>query len=242
MIELHFTPSPNSLKILIALEELELPYEIKRYDLYKGDHLARVYRDINPNMKLPAIVDYAPSDGGEPFNVFESGAILQYLADKTGKLLPTETRARSETLQWLTWQVAGVGPMMGQAGHFLRYAPPGDHEYSTGRYVNESRRLVQVLDNRLKRAEFVGGPEYSIADIAIWPVVQMFSPYLGIDLTDFANVTRWRDAIMARPAIQRALAHPVMAAGRHADEQPELTKEEWSNNFGEKMLKAVEED
>lgn len=241
MIELHFTPSPNSLKILIALEELELPYEIKRYDLYKGEHLAPAYRDINPNLKLPAIVDHAPADGGEPFKVFESGAILQYLAEKTGRLLPTEARARSETIQWLTWQVAGVGPMMGQAGHFLRYAPPGDHEYSTGRYVNESRRLVQVLDNRLKRTDFVGGSDYSIADIAIWPVVQIFSPYLGIELTDFPHVARWRDAIMARPAIQRALAHPVMSAGRHADEQPELTKEEWSNSFGDKMLKAVEE-
>lgn len=244
MIDLHFTTSPNSLKILIALEELGLDYKIIKYDLYKGDHLAQAYRQINPNMKLPAIVDYDPQDGGEPYSVFESGAILQYLAEKSGKLLPADWRERWQAIQWLTWQVAGVGPNMGQAGHFLRYAPEGDHSYSINRYVNESKRLVQVLDNRLKRSPYLAGNEYSIADIACWPVFQMFCPYLGIELADYENALRWRDEIQKRPAIQAAFSNPVMGGGstREYDEKPKLTEEEWSNNFGDRMLKAVRED
>lgn len=244
MIDIHFTPSLNSLKVLIAAEELGLEYKIIKYDLYKGDHLKPAFRDINPNVKLPAIVDYDPADGGEPFNVFESGAILQYLAEKSGKLLPADWRERWQAIQWVTWQVAGVGPNMGQAGHFLRYAPPGDHTYPKQRFVNESKRLVQVLDNRLKRAAYLAGSEYSIADIACWPVFQMFSPYLGIELAEYEHVARWRDEIMARPAIQAAMGNPVMGGGssREYDAQPELTEEEWSNNFGERMLNAVRED
>ncbi|MCJ2188434.1 glutathione S-transferase family protein [Novosphingobium beihaiensis] len=242
MIDLHFTPSPNSLKIKIALEELGLPYKVIRYDLYKGDHLAPAYRAVNPNVKLPGIVDHDPQDGGEPFSVFESGAILQYLAEKTGKLLPENWRERSQAIQWLTWQVAGVGPMMGQAGHFLRYAPPGDHAYSTQRYVNESKRLVQVLDNRLKRNAYLAGSTYSIADIAAWPVVQIFSPYVGIDLEPFPNARRWLGTIAQRPAVQASLNSPDMGPGRHYDAQPKLNEEEWSNTFGERMFNAVRED
>ena len=244
MIDLHFTPSPNSLKIKIALEELGLEHRIKKYDLYKGDHLAPEFHTINPNHKLPAIVDHDPADGGEPFNVIESGAILQYLAEKTGKLIPSDMRGRSLAIQWLTWQVAGPGPMLGQAGHFLRYAPPGDHEYSTNRYVSESKRLVQVLDNRLKRGRYLAGDEYSIADIACWPVFQMFTPFLGIDLGDFEYAGRWRDEILARPAVQASMSIPEMGGGssREYDENPELTEEEWSNTFGNRMLSAVQED
>ena len=238
MIEFHFAQTPNAAKILIALKELDLAYEIKPYNLYQGDHLSDEFRAINPNLKIPAIVDHAPADGGTPIPVFESGAILQYLAEKQGKLIPQDPRRRLETLQWLAWQISGLGPFMGQAAHFLRYAPPGPHEYSTNRYVNESVRLLHVMDFRLQREEFLGGEDYSIADIACFPVVLLFDQYFEFDFQSLDGIKRWSSTLLARPAVQAALNAPEMDPGRYYDVSPKLTEEEWSNVFGDRMLQA----
>lgn len=238
MIEFHFAQTPNSAKVLIALKELGMPYEIKRYDLYQGEHLNAEFRKVNPNLKIPAIVDRDPSDGGAPIPVFESGAILTYLAEKAGALIPKDPRRRIETLQWLAWQISGLGPFMGQAAHFLRYAPPGPHEYSTRRYVNESVRLLHVMDYRLRREEYLGGPEFSIADIACFPIVQYFDQYFEFDFHSLETIHRWHAAILARPAVKEAVEGPEMDPGRYYDASPVLTEDEWSNVFGERMLKA----
>lgn len=244
LIDFHMTPSPNSKKIKIALEELGADHETKKYSIQDGEHLTPEFRAISPNLKLPTIVDDKPDDGGEPISVFESGAILIYLAEKHDRFLPKELRPRMAALQWLTWQVAGLGPMMGQAGHFLRYAPKNiDHSYSFERYLNESRRLVRVLDNRLKRCEFLAGDEYSVADMATWPMVTDGSPFLQIDLAgEYPNVRRWADTIRARPSIQRMIDSPEFAPGPEYELKRELTEEQFSNNFGENLMKAVVED
>lgn len=169
------------------LEETALPYRVIEYPLYAGHHLTREFGWLNPNHKLPVIVDNAPADGGEPFAVFESGAILQNLADKTGRFLPTDARGRSVALQWLTWQVAGHGPMHGQAHHFVRYAPEGQ-DYAVERYSREARRLLHVLERRLSEVEGMAGDylagDYSIADMACWPWVLGIA-LIGIDIADF---------------------------------------------------------
>jgi GST-like protein len=168
MIELHYCPTPNCWKVAILLEETGLRYAVKRYDLFKGDHLVPAFRRINPNNKLPAIVDQDPADGGPEISVFESGAILFYLAEKTGQFLSRDARPRTATMKWLAWQIAGLGPMMGQAGHFVRYVRE-PHPYSAQRYLNESRRLLHVLEYRLRESEYLSD-EYSIADMAVWPL------------------------------------------------------------------------
>mgnify|MGYP003335531446 FL=1 len=241
MIELHFAQTPNSAKVLIALKELGMDYEVKRYDLYQGEHLNAEFRKINPNLKIPAIVDRDPADGGDPITVFESGAILTYLAEKGGALIPSDTRGRIQVMQWLAWQISGLGPYMGQAAHFLRYAPPGPHEYSTNRYVNESVRLLHVMDYRLRRASYLGGEEYSIADIACFPIVHYFDQYFEFDFLSIETVKRWYQAILERPAVQAIIHGPEMDPGRYYDTAPVLTKDEWSNVFGERMLKASTE-
>ena len=148
MIDLHHVGTPNGHKVTIALEELGLPYRTITYNLLTGDHFTPAFRSINPNNKLPVIVDNEPADGGAPLPVFETGAILIYLAEKYGQLLPKDTRRRTQAIQWLMWQMAGLGPMHGQAHHFVRYAPEGQ-TYATNRYVNEARRLLNVLEHRL---------------------------------------------------------------------------------------------
>jgi GST-like protein len=239
VIDLYFAQTPNNAKILLALKELDLPYTIIRYDLYAGEHLNATLRGINPNMKIPAIVDHDPFDGGEPISVFESAAILIYLAEKYHRLLPENPRDRLQAIQWLTWQVAGLGPMFGQAGHFVRYAqPPGDHRYATERYINESRRLMNVLERRLKQTPYLAGVEYSIADIASWPVVYYFSMFLQFDYDILPSVKRWLDDIVKRPAAQATINSPEMDPGRYYDVRPVLTQQEWSNVFGERMLEA----
>ena len=243
LIDFHMCTAPNSKKIKIALEELSLEHRTFKYSIQDGEHLTPEFREINPNLRLPAIVDHDPPDGGAPLNVFESGSVLQYLAEKTGKLIPTEFRARLLAFEWMTWQVAGLGPMMGQAGHFLRYAPKDlDHTYSAQRYLNESRRLMRVLDNRLKRGRYLAGEEYSIADIACWPVAMDFGRGLGIDFADHPNVARWDEDIRARPAVQRMIDSPEFVPGPESDRVRVLTEEQRSNNFGENLMKAVIED
>lgn len=233
MIDVHYTPTPNGYKVSILLEELELPYRLVRYDMAAGEHLKPEFRRINPNGRLPAIVDHEPADGGAPLPVFESGAILLYLAEKTGRFLPEGPRGRSLAQQWLVWQMAGLGPMHGQAHHFIRYAPEGQ-DYPVNRYRNEALRLLAVLDRRLREADYLAG-EYSIADMACWPWVRA-AAVIGIDIAEFSAIPAWFERIAARPAVERGTA--VKNAANFISTRPVLTPEQWSNLFGENMLRS----
>jgi len=202
MIDLYYWPTPNSHKITMFLEETGLGYGIIPVNISKGDQFKPEFLQISPNNRMPAIVDRAPAGGGDAIAVFESGAILVYLAEKTGKLLPTDVRGRNTTLEWLVWQVAGLGPMAGQNHHFSHYAPD-KIAYAIDRYVNETNRLYGVLDRRLEQRGFVAGNDYSIADIAIYPWVVPWKRQQQ-NLDEFPNVRRWFDAIRSRPATARA--------------------------------------
>lgn len=236
MIDVHFVPTPNGNKVSIMLAEVGLPHRIIPYDMLKGDHLKPEFHKINPNNRLPAIVDHDPIGGGAPLAIFESGAILLYLAEKTGQLMPTDPRRRSLAQQWLMWQMAGFGPMHGQAHHFIRYAPEGQ-DYGVQRYRNEARRLLVVLNNRLAEAEYLA-EEYSVADIATWPWVRA-TRAIEMSLEPYAHIRRWFDAIEARPAVAKG-TEIRNAANLSATRVP-LTAEQWSNLFGENMLKSVEQ-
>jgi GST-like protein len=235
MIDVHFVPTPNGHKVSIMLEEVGLAHRLIQYDMLGGGHLTPEFRRINPNARLPAIVDHDPIGGGEPLSVFESGAILLYLSEKTGRMMPTDPRRRSAAQQWLMWQMAGFGPMHGQAHHFIRYAPEGQ-DYGVERYRNEARRLLFVLDGRLGEAEYLA-EEYSIADIATWPWVRA-TRAIGMTLEPFANIGRWFAAIDARSAVQAGAA--VRNTANLSSLRPVLTPEQWSNLFGENMLRSVE--
>jgi GSH-dependent disulfide-bond oxidoreductase len=202
MIDLYYWTTSNGHKITIFLEETGLPYTLKPVNISKGEQFAPAFRKISPNTKIPAIVDDAPADGGVPLSLFESGAILQYLAEKTGRLLPRETRGRWECLQWLYWQVGGLGPFAGQNHHFRLFATE-KIPYAIDRYVRETGRLYAVLNKRLADRAFVAG-DYSIADIACYPWVQ--PERQGQDMADFPHLARWKAEIGARPAVQRAYA------------------------------------
>ncbi|MDM9383798.1 glutathione binding-like protein [Chlorogloeopsis sp. ULAP01] len=202
MIELYYWTTPNGHKITIFLEEAELPYTIIPVNIGAGDQFKPEFLKISPNNRIPAIIDKEPTDGGEPISVFESGAILLYLAEKTGKLIPSNTRERTEVLQWLFWQMGGLGPMAGQNHHFSQYAPE-KIPYAINRYVNETGRLYAVLNKRLSDREFVAGNNYSIADIAAYPWIVPYERQ-GQNLEDFPNLKRWFEAIKARPATIRA--------------------------------------
>ena len=213
MIDLHFWPTPNGLKIKLFLEEAGLPYRAFPVDIGKGDQFKPEFLAISPNNKIPAIVDHEPADGGAPLSLFESGAILLYLAEKTGRFIPPDPRGRVEVLQWLFWQVAGLGPMAGQNGHFNVYAPE-KVPYAIDRYNRETARLYGVLDRRLADREFIAGA-YSIADIACHPWIVPHASH-GQDLADFPNIARWFDAINARPAAIRTYAEKSDAYDKDA--------------------------
>jgi len=238
MIELHHVGTPNGHKVTIMLEETELPYKVIPYNLMNGEHFTPEFRKINPNNKLPAIVDLDPADGGAPYPVMETGAILIYLAEKSGKLLSTELRRRHLALQWLMWQMAGLGPMHGQAHHFIRYAPDGE-AYGIGRYGKEARRLMHVLEYRLREAEYLA-EEYSIADIACWPWVRAMR-MIDIELDEFPAVKRWWSAINERPAILKGTGSKDLAPpASYGQKRAKLSPEQWSNLFGDRMLAASE--
>ncbi len=203
MIHLYYWPTPNGHKITLFLEETGLPYEIHPVNIGKGDQFKPDFLKIAPHNRMPAIVDDDPPGGGAPVSVFESGAILVYLAEKTGKFLAKDLRGRFETLQWLFWQMGGLGPMAGQNHHFSQYAPE-KIPYAIDRYVKETSRLYAVLDKRLSDREFVAGP-YSIADMASYPWIVPYERQ-GQKLEDFPNLKRWFEAIKGRPATQRAYA------------------------------------
>lgn len=202
VIDLYYWPTPNGHKIPIMLEECGLPYRVKPVNMLRGEQFKPAFLRINPNNKIPAIVD-SQGPGGRPFAIFESGAILQYLAEKSGKFMPRETRRRFTVLQWLNFQVASVGPMFGQCGHFMGYAPR-KIPYAIKRYQNETLRLYGVMDRRLNDEEFLAG-KYSIADIATWPWVQVRWLH-HVDLDQFPNVKRWNACIAKRPAVKRGVA------------------------------------
>ena len=202
MIEVYSWPTPNGHKVHIMLEECGLPYRAIPVNIGSGEQFDPKFLDISPNNKIPAIVDPQGPEG-QPVSMFESGAILLYLAGKTGRFLPAGTGARYEVLQWLMFQMGGVGPMLGQAHHFRLYAPE-KIPYAIERYTNEARRLYGVMDRRLAKSTYIGGAEYSIADIAIFPWLRSWKNQ-GIDWNDYPHLKGWFDEIEARPAVQRGV-------------------------------------
>jgi GST-like protein len=227
MIDVYFWPTPNGYKITIALEEMGLPYRVVPIDIGHGEQFKPEFLKISPNNKMPAIID---SDGpdGKPISIFESGAILLYLAEKSGKLMPADARGRYNVLEWLMFQMASVGPMLGQAHHFRRYAPE-QIQYAIDRYTNEAHRIYGVIDKRLTEVPYLAG-DYSIVDIATYPWLRHHRAQ-GQDLADFPQLKRWYETIEGRPAVQRGLAH---MSDRVRREPPK--GEEWDILFGKKQF------
>ena len=229
-IDLYYWPTPNGHKITILLEEQEVPYQIIPINISKGEQFEPDFLKIAPNNRMPAIVDHEPSGGGEPISIFESGAIMQYLAEEYGGFLPQETREKAEVMQWLMWQMGGLGPMAGQAHHFRHYAQE-KIEYAINRYTDEVNRLYGVMDKRLADREFLAG-EYSIADMACWPWVKPYERQ-GQDLNDFPNLKRWFETIEARPAVIKAIE-----VGQEYRSKPEdMTDETRKVLFGQRARK-----
>ena len=221
MIDLYYWTTPNGHKITIFLEEAGLPYRINPVNIGKGEQFARGFLEISPNNRIPAIVDNEPGDGGKPIQLFESGAILLYLADKTRRFIPLDLRGRTETTQWLFWQMGNLGPMAGQNNHFSNYAVD-KIPYAVDRYRNEVNRLYGVLNRRLADRSYVAG-EYSIADMAIYPWIVPYERQ-GQKLEDFPHVKRWLESVRSRPAVVRAYAtakeiNPSQAGIRTAAER-----------------------
>ncbi len=223
MIELYTWPTPNGHKIHIMLEECKLPYRVHAINIGTGDQFQPEFLNISPNNKIPALVDPHGPDG-QPISIFESGAMLIYLAAKTGKFMPKSDRAKYEVLQWLMFQMGGVGPMLGQAHHFRIYAPE-KIDYAVQRYTNEAKRLYGVMDKRLQSSPWIGGKSYSIADIAIFPWLRSWQNQ-GIDWADYPHLQAWFDKIAARPAVQKAVQ--VLAGAR----KPLVDEKARQNLFG----------
>lgn len=202
MIQFYTWPTPNGIKVSIMLEETDLAYEVIPVDIRRGDQFKADFLRISPNNKMPAIVD-TDGPGGKPYPLFESGAILMYLAEKTGRFMPTDMAARYRVIEWLMFQMGGIGPMLGQTHHFRQYAPE-PIPYAIERYTKEAGRLYGVLDRRLGESEYLAGADYSIADMASFPWLRR-PERQGQDMADFPHVKRWFDAIAARPAVQRGL-------------------------------------
>jgi GST-like protein len=229
MYDLYIEHSPAIYKSAIMLEECGYEYDCIHVSVTEGEQHTASFRELSPNGKVPVLVDPAPRDGGAPFAVFESGAILIYLAEKSGRFLPTELRNRSEVLQWLFWQASGLSPMSGQAIHFIRYAPEETRAYGQLRYLGEVRRHWRVLDTHLEGRDYISG-DYSIADIGTYGWMNMYDRY-NYDFDDYPNVKRWWNAVSARPTVQRAYDR-VNAAHR----VPPVTDETFARNlFGEEV-------
>ena len=226
MIELWTWPTPNGQKVHIALEELALPYTVVPVNIGTGEQFRPDFLAINPNHRIPAIVDDAGPDD-ERFTLFESGAILIYLAEKAGRLMPQQAAGRYRCLQWLMFQMSGVGPMCGQLGHFSIYAPE-KIPYAIERYHNEAKRLARVLEKRLAESPFLAGRDYSIADIATFPWVQALAGREALPMAETPALQRWLEIVAARPAVERGMA--VLADRRPA--QPQITDEQRAILFG----------
>jgi GST-like protein len=229
MIDLYYAPTPNGWKISIMLEECGLDYNAVMVNIMAGEQFAPEFLAISPNNRIPAIVDHAPSDGGDPISVFETGAILLYLAEKTGQFLPRDLRGRTKVTEWLMWQMGGLGPMLGQSGHFKLYAPE-KIPYAIERYEKEALRLYGVLDRQLAENAHVAGAEYSIADMAIFPWVRTYKRQ-EIVLENFPNVYRWYKALKQRPGIQRGLDLAKEAINRNPQD----------NEKGRRILFGIED-
>lgn len=232
MIDLYYWPTPNGHKITLMLEELaeagaKLDYRIIPVDIGKGDQFKPEYLAFSPNNKMPAIIDHAPADAGEPISVFESGAILLYLANRTGRFFGTDTRQKVAVNQWLMWQMGGLGPMTGQNGHFTVYAPE-KIPYAIDRYTREVQRLLGVLDRQLAKHAHVAGANYSVADMAIHPWINAYDK-APLDLSPYPHLQRWHAEIAARPAVQRAYALKTQVK---PDAGKPLTDEERKHLFG----------
>ena len=223
MIDLYYAPTPNGWKISIMLEETATPYNVIPVNLGKGDQFKPEFLAISPNNRMPVIVDHEGPDG-EQVSVFESGAILMYLGEKTGKFFPQTPVEKFRVLEWLFWQVGGLGPMAGQVSHFVNYAPnfPGDHSYATERYKNEYDRLLGVMDTVLKNREYLAG-DYSIADMAAFPWVLMYKRF-GVNLDAFDNLRRWFDAIKNRPAVRKGIDLGIELRNPNANQSKESLK------------------
>ena len=232
MIDLYYWTTPNGHKVTIFLEEAGLPHRILPVNISKGEQFKPEFLSISPNNRIPAIVDNAPAGSSRPVSVFESGAILQYLAEKTGKFLPKDLHGRVDVMQWLFWQMGGLGPMAGQNHHFSQYAPE-KIPYAVERYVNETNRLYSVLDKRLADREFVAG-DYSIADMASYPWVVPYERQ-GQKLDDFPNLKRWFETIRARPAVMRAYE-----LAKRINVQPTVSEESKSILFGQTAAIAAQ--
>lgn len=226
MIELYYWPTPNGHKITMFLEEAGIDYTIHPVDISAGDQFKPDFLRISPNNRMPAIVDRAPSDGGKPMSVFESGAILVYLAEKTRALLPSDLRDRKTVLEWVFWQVGGLGPMAGQNHHFVQYAPE-KIPYAMERYIKETNRLYGVLDRRLNGREFIAGDVYTIADIAAYPWIVPWKRQQQ-NLDSFPDLRRWFNAVRERPATKRAYAK-----GEPYSNRPTVTEEGKKILFGQ---------
>ena len=227
MIELWYWPTPNGHKIAMLLEEARLEYEVHPVNIGKGEQFDPAFLAIAPNNRMPAIVDHEPADGGAPISVFESGAILLYLAEKTGTFIPKDIRGRVATLEWLFGQMGGLGPMLGQNNHFRAYAPE-KIPYAMDRYGKETNRLLGVLDRRLAGRDYVAG-DYSIADMASYPWAVTWERQ-GQDIADFPNLKAWLDRIAARPATQRAYA---LGPKYRPDGPPQMSEEQRRVLFGQ---------
>ncbi|MGC1678767.1 MAG: glutathione S-transferase N-terminal domain-containing protein [Candidatus Binataceae bacterium] len=236
MIDLYFWPTPNGYKITMMLEELALPYVVVPVNIGKGDQFSPTFLKISPNNKMPALTD-SEGPGGKPISIFESGAILIYLAEKHGKFMPTEARGKYNVLQWLMFQMGTVGPMLGQAHHFRRYAPE-KLQYAIDRYTNEASRIYNVIDRRLAEGEYLAG-DYSIADMATYPWLVPHKMQ-GQESDRYPNLKRWYEAIRSRPATQRSFA--VMAdivekmRAQAQERQTPHDQESWNNLFGNKQF------
>ena len=234
MIDLHFVPTPNGHKVSIMLLETGLEHRIIPYNLLAGDLRTSEFHAINPNGRAPAIVDHDPIGGGAPYPVFETGAILIYLAEKTGRFLPAEPRARYRAHQWLMWQMSGLGPMHGQAHHFVRYAPEPP-EYAVNRYMTEARRLLRVMDARLAEAPYLAGDEYSIADMACWSWVRA-ARAIDIDIADYPALAAWFERVGERPAVQKGAYLPSDNFQlKKAATKMRVTPEQWAMLFQHDM-------
>jgi len=252
MIDVHYWPTPNGWKVTLMLEECGLPYRVVPVDIGAGDQFRPEFLRISPNNRMPAIVDHEPPDGGAPLSVFESGAILEYLADKAGRFLPREPRGRYGVLQWVHWQMANLGPMMGNANHFRSYAKnlvddPQQLEYATRRFVGEVDRLCGVMDAQLSAHPHLAGEAYSIADIASWPWAMAASRVLGEEATGddvwegFPHLKRWIDAVGARPAARKALeVRRDLRERKLSEEEEKARRETLFNQTNEKAREARE--
>jgi GSH-dependent disulfide-bond oxidoreductase len=247
MIDLYYWPTPNGWKVSIMLEECGLAYRTIPVDIGAGDQFKPEFLRISPNNRMPAIVDHEPPGGGKPLSLFESGAILEYLADKTGRFLPRAGNSRYMVLQWVHWQIANLGPMMGNANHFKNYAKqlvdqPQQLDYATRRFIGEVDRLCGVMDAQLSAHSYLAGPEYTIADIITWPWASLVGLLIDEDVwTAFPSLKRWVDEVGARPAVERGRKHHKEWGERQlSDEEQKRRKELLFNQTSEKVRAARE--